>query len=157
MVLLHSPPLNVTVAFLGPGGFPFLGPGGPGFGHGFGVPFAPWLGALAVTAVAAGAVAPYYSNRGGNGRLVWMEGGREVSSEVNLLTVRAEEDGGGEIGIWSSREKSTFKTQRSADVVCPCPTVPCLRQSGVDFLLPVWKKSIVCMESERLGSSLLEI
>lgn len=85
--------------FGGPGPGGIFGPGwpGPGFlGPGPFVPrggplFAPWLDALAVTAVAAAVVAPYRGYNDGrhrSGMVVWTEDGREVSAAVNLLTVR---------------------------------------------------------------------
>lgn len=51
--------------------------------------FAPWLGALAVGAVAASVVSPYTSYDGGrNGMVVWQEGQQEMSAPVNMVTVR---------------------------------------------------------------------
>ncbi|CAN0167128.1 unnamed protein product [Ectocarpus sp. 6 AP-2014] len=84
-----------------PGGF--FGPGHHGHGGGYGVSpahgpgglvgagpvFAPWLGALAVGAVAASVVSPYTSYDGGrNGMVVWREGQQEMSAPVNMVTVR---------------------------------------------------------------------
>lgn len=73
------------------------GPGhhGPGGFVGGGPVFAPWLGALAVGAVAGAAIAPYSGgDRGRPGMVVWQEGGQEMSAKVNMLTVRERGAGG---------------------------------------------------------------
>lgn len=50
---------------------------------------APWLGALAVGAVAGAAMAPYHGrDRSRPGMVAWQEGGQEMSAKVNMLTVR---------------------------------------------------------------------
>ncbi|CAM9779120.1 unnamed protein product [Scytosiphon promiscuus] len=96
----HGHPHHHGGGFFGPPG-PHHHPGGPGYGvpGGFmgpggyvppGPAFAPWLGALAIGAVAASAIAPYQGRdgRGVDGTVMWREGGEDVTARVNMLTVR---------------------------------------------------------------------